>query len=660
MGAPEEYLRRFAEDLGVKFNDLTKQQIAAADKMYASGVGDGTDSSDKKDNSPTYSAQLEIPEVKIGGGLELGGIMDDVKAFKTNMEESFTGDKMIQDLNYLTERAQELGNSMGIGRARAGEFRATIADTIPEMVKLGIDASEGFQAIEDIPKTLKTNVSLANETIVDLAATSKFTDLEVSELVTSFRDVGTQLSSVGEQMAGVANYAKGVGVNVQAVTQGVVKNLGQLNLFNFDGGVQGLAKMTAQSAMLGVNMGKVFDKADSLLNPESAIEFSSALQRLGVTSSELLDPLSAMDMALNDPAKLQDQMTKVGQQFTRLKADGTGFEILPGAKLQLREVAKELGMNADELASMAIKSSDLDMKLKQIRFPSFAASEDDRMLIANMSQMKDGKAVVQITDEKGNKQEVDVDQLTSEQLDKLKQDQANQAKSAEDLARDQLTVQTEIKNAIVGGGLGVRMGIASQGAVQRFQDANLQLRGSVARNLYGKTTAEGTRTAMGGVTQPFEEGLATIVQGKFSGESFGKASDIILGNVPKNIEDSLTSFINKTLEGVQGAWVEGVVGLSKTYKGIGGIQELKPEDVKNEALESFIKGQKEENESRNQIKQELNQKVSVDFTNSDGSLKNLSADQQKILFEQFLYWVKQNPNNLVALSKDMQDVVTGP
>ena len=61
------------------------------------------------------------------------------------------------------------------------------------------------------------------------------------------------------------------------------------------------------------------------------------------------------------------------------------------------------------------------------------------MLIANMSQMKDGKAVVQITDDKGTKQEVAVEDLTAGQLEKIKEDQAKQAMSAEDIARSWLS-----------------------------------------------------------------------------------------------------------------------------------------------------------------------------------------------------------------------------
>jgi hypothetical protein len=181
------------------------------------------------------------------------------------------------------------------------------------------------------------------------------------------------LYDVGDRMAEVANYAKSVGANVKAVSAEVVTNLKQLNLFNFDSGVKGLAKMASQASMLGFDMAKTFKLAEDLMSPEKAIDLAASLQRLGVSSSALLDPLKAMDLAQNDPEALQKEMINVSKEFTKLKADGSGFEILPGAKRRLREVASAMGMSADELANMSIKSADLDMKMSKIKFPSLAS-----------------------------------------------------------------------------------------------------------------------------------------------------------------------------------------------------------------------------------------------------------------------------------------------
>jgi hypothetical protein len=656
MGITDEFLKKFAEGLGKSVSGLTDRERSTANTLYQQAFGDGEDKGGGS-NISSSPMSLTTSEKNVGGALDMTGLFSDLKEGVKGAVGPLLDTKSISDdLNALITSAQDLGNNMGIGRARAGELRNTIADTIPEMVKLGITTDQGMQAIKDVPNALKTNTTVANETIVELAATSKFTGESVKDLVSGFASVGTQLSSVSDEMAGVANYAKSVGVNVKEVTSGVVSNLKNLNLFNFENGVQGMAKMTAQSAMLGVNMGKVFDKAESLLNPESAIEFSSALQRLGVTSSELLDPLSAMDMALNDPAKLQDQMTKVAQQFTRLKADGSGFEILPGAKLQLREVAKELGMSADELASMAIKSSDLDMKLKQIRFPSFAASEEDRTLIANMSQMKDGKAVVQI-EEGGEKKEVAVEDLTAQQLAELKKGQADQAKSAEDLARDQLTVQQEIKNILSGSEFAVRMGVASQKPLQRIADANLELRGAAAKNLFGeKITAKEVRGGVSGISKPLEEAGASLITGGLTAENIDKITTTLI-DIPKNITKSVLDILGGGVEGLKGALQDATAGVTSTYEGVGGIQKIEASSVNTnyiDQLSTIITN------AKTNVEQKFNIEQKVDFTNSDGSLRNMSTEMLDKAYNHFMYQFPNKPEDVKTIDKAIKSVVTGP
>ena len=254
--------------------------------------------------------------------------------------------------DYLMKSGQELANAMGIGQARMSEMRTTIADAIPEMIKLGLSTSEAYNVIEGVPAALGVNTTMSSEAHKDMGAAAKVSGVEVKNLATGFKGVGMSLYDVGDRMAEVAVYAKSVGVNVKAVSAEVVTNLKQLNLFNFDSGVKGLAKMASQASMLGIDMRNTFELAENLMSPEKAIDLAASLQRLGVSSSALLDPLKAMDLAQNDPEALQKEIVNISKEFTKLKADGTGFEILPGAKRRLREVASALGMTADELANM--------------------------------------------------------------------------------------------------------------------------------------------------------------------------------------------------------------------------------------------------------------------------------------------------------------------
>jgi hypothetical protein len=628
-----------AKIFGKPWNTFSKEEKSQAEKLYSAGQSSTTSS----DSGGTTS------EIK-NGPLSLGG------AFNEGIDSAALIGKSITEIdgnvNELIKSAQQFGNSMGIGRARASELRTSIADTVPELMKLGVTQDDALSNITAIPAALKTNTILASETIVELGATAKLTDHNIGTLVTSFQGVGVQLSDVGTQMSKAANYAKSIGVNVKEVTSGVVNNLKNLNLFNFENGVQGLAKMAATSAIMGVNMDKVFAKAETLLSPEKAIEFSSALQMLGVTSTELLDPLNAMDLAMNNPERLAGEMTKVAQQFTRLKADGTGFEILPGAKLQLREVAGAMGMNADELANMAIKSSEFDMKLKQIKFPSFAASEEDKTLIANMSQMKDGKAVVQLMNDKtGEMESIDVEKLTIDQLEELRKDQANQNKSVEQLAAEQLTALETIAFNTAGGAKAAGYGVASMPTIQRLADLNLGTREAAAKNIYGAPKSSGIRTAGQKLTSGLEESVVKLGTEGITSSSVNDVMQSLVDIMPK-LKDILVDLKDEGALALKNTITDVKVNATNTYANIGGVTPISPQQAEFKSLDPYISQEKLNQTQTNNVNFE--NRTTVDLTNSDGSLKNLTEEQKneivKILKDKF--------ENNAEMRRIIYDVVT--
>ena len=216
-----------------------------------------------------------------------------------------------------------------------------------------------------------------------------------------------------------------------------------LNQFNFEGGVSGLAKMAAQASMLRIDMKSTLDFAEKVYNPEGAIETAAALQRLGVAQGDLLDPLKLMDLSQNDPGELQNQIAQMSKQFVQLGKDGH-FEIMPGAKRQMQEIAKAMGMPYTELTKMALAGADLDKKMKEISFPKDFAKEEDKKLIANMAEMgKGGKYQVTIGDETK-----DVDQLTPEDFTKLKEAAEKGPPTMEELAKQQLSAQQAMAGGI--------------------------------------------------------------------------------------------------------------------------------------------------------------------------------------------------------------------
>lgn len=580
---------------------------------------------------------------------QFGSKVDDVSGFQTKLDptEAFSDftsnlkqfESIVSDIGgtyqSLVTDAQTLANSMGIGQARAGQLQMQIANTVPEMLKLGIKADDSFKVLSQVPVALGTNTTIANKTIIELGTAAKISGVEAKDLALNFKNVGMELGQVSQTMADVANYAKSVGVNVELVSGSVSKNLKQLNLFNFENGVKGLASMAAQSAMLGVNMDKVFQKAESLLSPESAIEFSSALQRLGVASTELLDPLSAMDMAMNNPEKLSNEMVKVAQQFTKLKADGSGFEILPGAKLQLREVAKTMGYeNAEEFANLALRASDLDMKLKQIKFPSIAASEEDRMLIANMAQMKDGRAVVQL--ESGD--EVAVEDLTGPQLEELRKDQANQNKTAEEIALDQLSVMEKVEFNTKGGILSAKAGVATAGPIRRYAETMNQTRLAMTQNTLGKITTSGVKETTEKVSEPLEKALIEFVKNPsltslgdvgLSFKDVGSNLVTEVGALAKSGQQSITDIANQLSKSM--TKIYGNVGTEgKESPGGGGFQSLVKDlndETKFKQLEQYSNQNITSTKNVN-INHEIGLTIKSDGSLNDNQISNFVTPDQ--------------------------------
>jgi hypothetical protein len=242
---------------------------------------------------------------KVQGALEqsVGKITD---ALATNLR---AGDiaKVIQEID---DKATTIVKSFGQGRENIVNLKSAMADAASEVERMGGSFDNIVSIQKDVAEALGRNLILTSSSYKDLYATSEVTGESAEKLVTNFKNAGMSVYQVASEMNKVVNVARETGVNAQAVSGEVVKNMTALNQFNFAGGVTGLAKMAAQAALLRVDMGSTLKLADELFSPDKAIELAASMQRLGVANSELLDPLRLMDMAQNDPAELQTKYLK--------------------------------------------------------------------------------------------------------------------------------------------------------------------------------------------------------------------------------------------------------------------------------------------------------------------------------------------------------------
>ena len=381
-------------------------------------------------------------------------------------------------LIYLDEESAKINKTLGLGAQKADEFRKLIIDTSAKYAELGLGLDQIGKDYIALSNVFNTNISISDETLTELAATTLVTGQKGDVLAKAFRQVGVDVAGIAPRMMDVTEAAKQAGVSVGSVASGVVANISKLNLYNFEGGVKGLAKMSAQASRLGIDMKSIFTLTEKVFNPDGAIELAAAMQRLGVTTGALVDPLRLMDLSQNDPAELQNQIVNMTKDFVRFNKDLGEFQILPGEKRRLREIADALGMTSDELAGMALNASNLEYKMKQIKFAP-GTSKEDREMIATLAQInKDGIAEVKVKeiDKKtgewtGEYEMVNAAELNETQLKELKESQELKGATMEEIAIKQQGELEGLNNKVGAIKTAIAFGVTRTSAAQGLYSA---------------------------------------------------------------------------------------------------------------------------------------------------------------------------------------------
>jgi hypothetical protein len=557
----------------------------------------------------------------------VGDLMNASKSMEEIIKGTAGSITETESLKFLDEQATKIQNAFGVGKQRLSEFKTLIADTTPELVKMGFSQEEATQSVIDITKSLGTNASIGKEAVVEISAVSKITGQDVGTITQAFRDVGVSIYDAGDKMKEVVEYARNVGVSVQEVSKGVLGNLEKMNLYNFKDGVNGLARMAASASRLGVDLSHTFEIAEKIYNPEGAIEMAAGLQRLGVTASELLDPLRAMDLARNDPEQLEKAIVGITEKWTYFNEQTQEFDILPGAKSKIREVAKELDIPASELTKMSIKGVEFKKKLEQIKFPSLVGTEDKqtREMIASLSTLSGGTAVIKVKDEQGKEVTKRVEDLLPQEIEQLREQQADQNKSIEELASEQLNVLDSI-NANIGSLVGkLTLGKASAAPVQRVFDAITKVQTKYTEVATRDVTTEQIRQGVDAFTGDLEKAGLLLAQGDKEGsfsafkEAFTKMGEFEK-SFQKTVQDKFETFMT-----------EYRTELKKTYE-----NQLSPTATQTQAQLIVAELNKQQ---LTVDKKEIVTKSSVDATitiNGTGTLTNMSTTEIESSIKNYL------------------------
>jgi hypothetical protein len=441
--------------------------------------------------------------------------MGDVfKAYKDALNFKDTVDKIYTGINNINK-------SLGDNRIRAVEFSNAISDSASSLVRVGASLDDIDSTILSISEGARRNVIETTDTITEIYAAAQLIGQQAdpARLVENFQAAGYEISQVGETVAESIGYVQSLGLNSRKIMQDVVNSMEYMNRFNFSDGVVGLTKMAAQASMLRFDMATTAKFADSVMNPQGAIEMASAFQRLGVMAGDLVDPFVLMDKSINDPAGLQDSLINLTKQFTIFDEKTQSFKIAPGAQRQIKEIAEAAGMTAAEFTKTALSAADMDRRLGQINL-GINATEEEKMLVANMAKMGTGAFkgdyVVQIKDDEGKEQTKRLSDLQSQEFQKLREIQESAPKTVEDIQRAQLGVLETVQRDLAALPIQFAYAIGGQSAIVRGAEALKRAGDDIASALYSEGvlgSGEDTRKFFEAVGDDFKELLVKASRG---------------------------------------------------------------------------------------------------------------------------------------------------
>jgi len=369
-----------------------------------------------------------------------------------NLEELFknsllpSADRLKEKIIEIDNAAFQVNKTFGLAGEQVMAIKSTLTGAASEVERLGGNMTNVKNIISGIGSELGRSLIIESDAIGDLFAASEISGKEVTKLTSTFKSAGFSMYNVAKEIEGISNTSRGMGLNTQAVTEKIVDNISQLNRFNFKGGIDGLSRMAAESTNLRVDMKTAMNLADKAFSPEGAIEIATSFQRLGATIPGLTDVNELMFNARNNPERLQKDLAEYAKTFVKMNENGD-FKIMPGAVARMRELNSQLNMGEGYIQKLGIGQKELEYKMSRIRMPNFDVSEEDKKLIANMSEIKPGgSATIKFEDAEGKSQTKNVVELTESDVNAIKDSAA--PKDIQDVQKSQLSALESIKASL--------------------------------------------------------------------------------------------------------------------------------------------------------------------------------------------------------------------
>ena len=309
------------------------------------------------------------------------------------------------------------------------------ADFLREQMYGAVNAAQRYGAgIQDVAE-LQTSVndltgraSVFGETqVANMVLIAKGTGLanqEAGQFVGNMLSLGSSVSDATKLIEGTVNSTAKLGLNSSTVLKGITANIGKLNNYRFQNGVEGLAKMVQASEKFKFSMEGAFNAAEKFRTLEGLLQAGAELRVLGGEFAKI-DEFKFSFLARNKPEEFAVELTKLTKGMASFNKTTGEFDVSDVDMDKLRVVAESTGRGLDDVVKSAREFNKQEFAKKQI----FVGTDEEKEMIAKLAEFSKGSTIgtIQIGDEK-----VKLNELTDKQLELYRQTQKTLKQRAED------------------------------------------------------------------------------------------------------------------------------------------------------------------------------------------------------------------------------------
>ena len=342
-------------------------------------------------------------------GTSFGDVISTVNnAFKAGLKF----ETAIDSITAMDDEAKKLQRTLGSGVINIGatdkgatQLRTTITNIFNESLKFGTSLENVTEYAGELSGEMGKMTLPVEDATINMLALSRTTGIgvkEIGKMTGQFLKLTLSQTQSVSQMAKIAKMARETGIEAKKLLEDVQKNLSMVDAFNFQNGVEGLTKMSAQAQRLGTTMDKIVPKKflEDMLDPEKAIEAAANFSMLGGSIEGLNNPFNLLNDGANNVGNLQNKIVEMAKSAFKINDVTGAIETNNVAMMRLRDQTAAFGGDYElmvQVGRTAAKEQMVQNKLMKEGVDLSKFSEEQMNLVKSLSEVgKGGKLELRI------------------------------------------------------------------------------------------------------------------------------------------------------------------------------------------------------------------------------------------------------------------------